>query len=417
MTTYRDRITFIPEDFDGSKEKYPYFLALCEYAFNGADKNVTNSLCAYITKVLGDNGLDISSFKVKSFGDIKNVLNLKLNVGDRTPIEIKVEIFNLEKMESETTFDYYHRGRNLIFEYREAVSKIETNQLIVDALVKEADQAAIESFKRSVCENTPQILFERDIKTLADAFEFVHKREKILERFMPEEKVNLINTSINNDINALPNNDGNLITTPLPNPYLLDIRHQSPYINYQPFDNGTNDVNNSTNFLFHSDKPINCFKNQFIFLRGSRRECREEVIFGKERTLFFSPRFTREDFNEIFINYMQYENVCGVYFENDGDLNTFTETLASMIHPNQIVYKTDRFLKDIRNLSKAEHIINHFHLKQNHEQLNFNEILNNYFRPKLKSIIRKVISNCRCCSRGGFLPQNLLQRGTFYRNC
>lgn len=161
-----------------------------------------------------------------------------------------------------------------------------------------------------------------------------------------------------------------------------------------------NPIENIRDLIETTDNPINTFYNQYIFLKGNTENLAKISIFKKNRYTFVSPIHNNNYFTRIISEYMTHKRKIAVYFEDNYIREQFIATLLTLISPTSElkVYQTNKFLKDIESYPEMYEIIKSAHNNSQHgnEVIVFEKLSNEYYKPNLKSLIRKAINNCNC---------------------
>lgn len=177
VVSYETRITWI-NYFDGRIENYKRFIAESERALGGADKEISFCLLRYLKKVL--NNTPISKYmhhqKFNSWRELKKFLNSYFEVHFE-PFKIKQQILLINRLRSESTFNFYHRCCGLLNDYENALEMECTTECKLGCLIKEAEEAALYNFISSMDERIREIVFEKEFNSIHEAFKYVENFE------------------------------------------------------------------------------------------------------------------------------------------------------------------------------------------------------------------------------------------------
>ena len=156
-----------------------------------------------------------------------------------------------------------------------------------------------------------------------------------------------------------------------------------------------------SNLYIYTDNPINCFSNQFVFLSGDKKEISTLVTFKKKRTIIKSPNYTDFFLTKLFAQYISHKRKIAIYFENSGIYDRFKSISYRVLSPQtQLrILISNQFLTDVASYSDMYSLISDSHQKSNHgdSDIIFNDLTDRYYKPNLKSMIKKFVSQCQEC--------------------
>lgn len=155
------------------------------------------------------------------------------------------------------------------------------------------------------------------------------------------------------------------------------------------------------NTIEFTTKPINCFRNQLIFIPGEREGVSQQGIFKKNRFTFMSPRFTDDYFMRIITGLLLKKNKVASYFERERDFSAFNAILVDQF-PNldMQIYKSDVLLTDITSYKQMLNLIINEHQISHQWNCKFDShtIMDRFYKPNIESLIKRIVFDCKICS-------------------
>lgn len=213
---YATRISWI-NSFEGKRDSYDTFVKECESAFEGAEKILTHSLLQYVCNILHRLKVSqaIRNHEANSWLELKGILDSYYRI-DAEPIQIKQDIYNLSIEENEDSFLFYNRCLELLNFYNRAVHEFYKVEPKIKFFIEEAEETALEKFKCGASKLIGSFIFEKELRSLQDAFKYVQKCESRALRTAnngPMEKI----VEMMKDIKMQVNNNNENFANPVVN--------------------------------------------------------------------------------------------------------------------------------------------------------------------------------------------------------
>lgn len=153
-----------------------------------------------------------------------------------------------------------------------------------------------------------------------------------------------------------------------------------------------------TDLIPISEKPINLYPNQIIFQKSAEYKIETTKIFKRNRIKIYDINFTVETANKI-LNLIEPGKLTAIKIDDDTDFALFQNKYLEKGITLKII-KANKFIIDVENDADLREIILREHLRLNHRGINalFHELKEEYFFPKLKINISRVVNNCHTCN-------------------
>lgn len=151
-----------------------------------------------------------------------------------------------------------------------------------------------------------------------------------------------------------------------------------------------------------TESPLNFYRTQIIIQKGSPTKVNLEKIHGRTRKTFVHPNPDENYFTDVLKNHFPCKGIVGVMIDDIKIYNSFQNAYLKHFSKNKLLKlnKCSLKLRDIKDRSELQEIILEQHQKTNHRGINdvYSEIKREFYYPKLKLEIQKVINNCHICN-------------------
>lgn len=161
----------------------------------------------------------------------------------------------------------------------------------------------------------------------------------------------------------------------------------------------------SSSFIFITERPLNVFRRQFLFRRGPVQRESMKIIFRNIRTCVDYIEMTQDLAKDFILNKLA-GITAAIYFENDNDFILFQSVYANLVKQtkkNRVVRAT-KLLEDIASYDRFKEIILTIHLKGLHQGIEKiqAEFRTRYYYPNYITEISNIINDCDLCNECKF---------------
>jgi len=151
-----------------------------------------------------------------------------------------------------------------------------------------------------------------------------------------------------------------------------------------------------------SELALNFYKNQIIIEKGTQPGMTTYKVHGRTRKVFVHPDPDEAYFIEILKNHVPLKGIVGIMINDIPVYNIFQNTYLKHFSRNSSLRlnRCSFVLKDIESRSELQERILDQHTRTNHRGINdvFYELKKNFYFPKLKLEVQRVINNCHTCN-------------------
>lgn len=152
-----------------------------------------------------------------------------------------------------------------------------------------------------------------------------------------------------------------------------------------------------------TSKPINVFKNQFVFKLGTTPDISKTRVRRKNKVTFTTTAFTADYFISMIKAHFPSKGFVAVYFEDDEDFNLFQEAYhnTSFAKKPVKILKANIILSEFSSSTDMQVCILDHHLQLNHGGIGvlYKTLANKYYWPNFKTVINNIITRCTGCSK------------------
>lgn len=174
-------------------------------------------------------------------------------------------------------------------------------------------------------------------------------------------------------------------------------------------------VENISDGIKFTDRPINTFNNQIIFsIRKdavNHKISSQKFFKNKKRLTLVQDSFSEEDIINCFKKYFNFNKINCIICNCE---ETFK--LIRIMHNRYFnkckVLKSQLLLKDIECKDEQDNIISEYHIKNNHRGINetLAHLSRTYFFENIKSKITRTINNCETCLTNKYERNPVVQK-------
>lgn len=259
---FKDVIAFI-KPFDGTKEKYKFFIHGCDMAIATAEKHEIPISCIlnYITVKLGELECEfVLSHNFSNWYDLKKMCDRHFGVKELQLINLVRDLCNI-KQGNLSVFKYYSEVKMIVFNYNTILkNQYRTDDSLYKAGLILIDSLALQAFENGLREDIRKAVILQNPKTLLDIYQ--------LAQVFEDKESNLINII---DADNLVMSNSNLVdsTPSIKNPEVgyqeniesCQICHKTGHFANICYFRNSND--NCNNFVENNKNHINNFGNNY----------------------------------------------------------------------------------------------------------------------------------------------------------
>lgn len=150
-----------------------------------------------------------------------------------------------------------------------------------------------------------------------------------------------------------------------------------------------------------SEKPLNDFNIQFVFIKSNSTPMTVETVFkNKQRRTIRRPKFNEEIVREIFQKFFPANKLLAIYSE-DEIFHIIQSVYSKYFANNKIIrlVRCTELLNDVKDNDEQDKIIRDYHIANNHRgiQETFLHLKRDFYFPFMKNKIIATINNCDTC--------------------
>jgi len=156
----------------------------------------------------------------------------------------------------------------------------------------------------------------------------------------------------------------------------------------------------NSNLIHLTEKPINYFKKQIIFIKSDKNKVEHSKIFGNSITTIQYDVMTLEKAKQILLDHFIHRNIT-IYIESDVDFEIIQRAHIEIVNTTYTkVIRSLFLLKNVGSYAEFKEIILQSHEKLLHPGIQkmtklFKE---NHFFPNSQLLIQNIINECNICN-------------------
>lgn len=158
----------------------------------------------------------------------------------------------------------------------------------------------------------------------------------------------------------------------------------------------------NSDYISITEYPINVYRTQIIIEKANEDEIEIKNVHKRKRYEVKIKEITEESFLEMFKKCLPSKGIVGIMVEDERLFGQIQKCYLKYFASNKTlkVNKCSKILKDIENKYQIQEIILKTHQENNHRGINatYLELSRNYYFPKLKQEICKILNNCSVCN-------------------